>query len=233
MAHLKRLLAPDFWKISKKEFKWTVSPRPGPHPKFECIPLLIIVRDILELAETGREAKRIIKKGEILVDGRARKDHAYPVGLMDVITIPKIEKYYRIVPSKKGLGLIEIEKKEADLKLCKIVNKTTIKGNKTQLNLHDGRNMLVKEDEYKTGDSLLIQLPSQKIKEHLKLEKNSLVMVLKGKNAGKMGKVKNILPRRHMTERNKVICDIEGKKSEVLKEYVFVVGKDKPVIKLG
>ncbi|HDJ96711.1 MAG TPA: 30S ribosomal protein S4e, partial [Candidatus Aenigmarchaeota archaeon] len=28
--HLKRLLAPKFWKLPKKVTKWVVTPRPGP-----------------------------------------------------------------------------------------------------------------------------------------------------------------------------------------------------------
>ena len=68
--------------MAKKIRTWVVTPRPGPHPKYSSIPLLIVVRDILKLVETGKEAKKIIKAGEILVDGRPRKDHKYPTGFM-------------------------------------------------------------------------------------------------------------------------------------------------------
>ncbi|HDJ66171.1 MAG TPA: 30S ribosomal protein S4e, partial [Nitrososphaeria archaeon] len=51
MGHLKRLAAPPHLKIHVKEKVFTVCPRPGPHPKFECIPLLLIVRDYLGYAE--------------------------------------------------------------------------------------------------------------------------------------------------------------------------------------
>ena len=57
MAKLKRLRTPKFWRIQRKGTKLTVSPRPGPHKKFECIPLQIIARDILKIVETGEEAK--------------------------------------------------------------------------------------------------------------------------------------------------------------------------------
>ena len=72
-----------------------VRPRPGPHKLNECIPLQILVRDVLKLVDTGSDAKRMIKMGEILVDGKPRKDHKYPAGLMDVVSIPKIKKNYR------------------------------------------------------------------------------------------------------------------------------------------
>jgi len=73
MSHLKRLAAPEFWPIPKKKYTWVFSPSPGPHKKEECIPLAIVVRDILKLAETGKEAKRIIKAGEVIVDGKVRR----------------------------------------------------------------------------------------------------------------------------------------------------------------
>ena len=145
--HLKRLAAPKFWKMAKKGVKWVVRPSPGPHPLKECIPLLVLVRDILKLVETADEGKKIIKRGEVLVDGKIRKDHKFPVGLFDVISIPKIGKNYRIIPNKDGLGLIEIGEKEKNKKLCKIVGKTLVKGSKIQLNLHDGKNILVEENK--------------------------------------------------------------------------------------
>jgi small subunit ribosomal protein S4e len=232
VAKLKRLLAPKFWKVPKKIAKWTVAPRPGPHKKFESIPLQIIVRDILKLAETGKEAKSIIKKGEVFVDGRARKDHAYPVGLMDVVAIPRIKKYFRVLPTEKGLELVEIEESEADKKICRIKNKTTVKKGKMQLNLHDGRNLLVDKDVYKTGDSLLLKLPEQKILEHIKFEKGNLGLVIKGKNSGKIVRIKEVIITRSR-EPNKVICELENKEIEVVKDYVFVVGKQEPAIKLS
>lgn len=230
---LKRLLAPKFWKVPKKVKKWVVSPRPGPHKKFECIPLQIIVRDVLKLTETGKEAKTIIKKGEILVDGKPRKDHAYPVGLMDSIAIPKIKKYFRVLPSKKGLGLKEISEKETNKKICRINNKTMIKKGRIQLNLHDGKSLLVEKDVYKTGDSVLIEVSSQKIINHIKLEKGNVALITKGKNAGKIGKIEGTISKRSLAEPNKVVCKIDNKKFEIIKEFVFPVGKEKPMIKLS
>lgn len=229
MAKLKRLLVPRFWKVPKKINTWAVSPRPGPHPKFESIPLQVILRDILKVAETGKEAKTIIKKGEIFVDGRARKDHAFGVGLMDAIAIPKIKKYFRIVPTDKGLILKEISEKESKTKLCRIEDKTILKKGKVQLNFHDGRNLLVSKDIYKTGDSLLLELPEQKIAQHVKLENGSMVLIIKGKKSGKLVEVKEILVSRSK-EPNRVICKLDNQSIEVLKDYVFVVGKDKPLV---
>lgn len=233
MAKLKRLGAPKFWKIPKKHLKWIVSPRPGPHKKLESIPLQVIVRDILKFAETGTEAKQIIKRGEFLVDGKIAKDYAFPVGLMDVVSIPRTKKHFRMVPSKDGLELMEIPETEANKKICRINNKSVVKKGKMQLNLHDGRNILIGKNDYKTGDTVLIEVPSQKILDHLKLEKENVGLIIKGKNSGKIARVKEVEVKKSMRESSKVICDIEDREVEVRKDHVFVVGKDKPILKLG
>lgn len=214
-----------------------MSPRPGPHKKFESIPLLILVRDVLKLVDTGKDAKKIIKTKEIFIDGKARNDHKYPVGLFDVVEIPKLGKQYRIVPSHKGLDILEISKKEAKLKICRINGKTMIKGKILQLNLHDGKNILIKKekkvkDVYKTGDSLSIEIPSQKITEHIKMEKGSSAVLIGGQNIGEVVKIKDVIETKSR-EPNKVICGTKEKDFEAIKDYVFVVGKTKPVIKLS
>ena len=173
MSHLKRLSAPPFWKVARKETRWVVAPTPGPHAKLQSIPLSIILKHLLNIANTTTEAKKIIRMGEIIVDGKRKKDYAYPIGMFDTISIPKIKKNYRIVPGPKGLLLSELDGNEANIKICKINNKSTIGKNKTQLNLHDGKNIIVENGDYNTGDSLLLELPSLKILEHLKLEKGT------------------------------------------------------------
>ena len=198
--------------------------------------MLIIARDILKLVETYSEGKSIIKSREIWVDGRPRRDQKYPVGLLDVVDIPKVKKSYRIVPTNKGLEVLEIPSEESTLKLCRIQGKRLIKDGKLQLSLHDGRNIVVdsktKKDNYKTGDSLLIELPSQKIVEHIKLEKNNLGIIIGGQNKGKFVKVKD-LKRTRSREPNKVVCELEGREFDAVKDYVFMVGSSKPVIKLS
>lgn len=224
--------------MPKKKRKWVVRPRPGPHKKFESISLLIIVRDLLKLVDNAKDAKKIIKAKEILVDGKPRINYKYPVGLFDVINIPKMNKHYRVVPGHAGLSLIEIPSNEVNLKLCRIRNKTMNKGERLQLNLHDGKNILVektkKEEKkvYKTGNSLLIELPSQKIIEHIKMEKEATAIITGGQNIGDIVKIKEIIKTRGR-EPNKVLCVKNGREFEAIKNYVFTVGKTKPVIKIN
>jgi len=232
VVHLKRLVAPDFWPIPKKKYTWTFAPSPGPHKKEECIPLAIIVRDILGLAETGKEAKRIIKAREILVDGRVRTDHKYPVGLLDVISIPKINKHYRVVPFKNGLKLIEIDESEAKKKILKIVGKRSVKGGKFQLNMNDGKNILVNENKYKTNASLLVELPSLKILDYVEMDVGNLVLITSGQNSGKIGKIVEVKEGK-FNVKPKLTCEIENKKVEVLKEHSIVIGREVSLIKVS
>ena len=232
MAKLKRLLAPKFWRIAKKGKTWVVAPRPGPHKKFESMPLLIAIRDVLGLVETGQEGKAVIRKGDIFVDGKMRKDPGYPVGLMDVIAIPKLNKFYRAVPYAKGLKLIEITEKESKLKILKIKDKRLIKRGKTQLNFHDGKNLIVSKDVYRTGDSVLVQLQPLKIIEYMKLGKGALGLIIKGRNAGILAEAKDVIVSRTM-EPNKVVCQSENEKLDVIMDYFLVVGEKSPLIAVG
>ena len=218
--------------MPRKTKKWVIAPSPGPHKKYELIPLAVVLRDVLNVASTGSDAKKIIKAGEILVDGRKRKDPGYTVGLFDVLYLPKTGEHYRGVPTQKGLQLVKISADDAGKKICKIENKTVLKKGKLQLNLHDGRNILADKNEYATGDSLLVQIPEMKILEHIKLEKGATGIVSKGVNSGKVGTVKEVKSAK-AREAKKVSVDFDGEVEDVLVDRFFVLGKKEPAIKIA
>ena len=221
MARLKRITTPKWWPIERKTKKYTFATR-GPHPRENALPLTVLLRDVLKLAETGKEAEGVIRKGEILVDGRKVKDPNYGVGIFDVLEIPSMKKCWRMVP-KNGLSLLEIPEGEKKLKICKIVGKKTLNGNRTQLNLNDGRNIITKE-KYSTQDSILIEVPEQKIVNHLKFDKGATAIVFGGKNSGIVSKIKEL-------ETDRAWLGDETK-FEVPRRMLIIVGKEKPVIKL-
>lgn len=229
--HLKRYKAPKTWPIHPKEDTWTVKPAPGPHSIEKSLSLTLIIRDILGLADNSREAKRIINSGNVLVDGRVIKDYKFPVGFMDIIEIPKVGEVYRVLLDLKGrLKLLSIEDNTS--KLCKIVNKSTIKGGKTQLNFHDGKNLIVDEDRFSVGDVVVLKVPEQEIEDTFKLEEGSTILVTGGKHIGELGSVSEIIIN-NSTNPNSII--IENSKKDnflTLKDYAFVVGTDKPAITL-
>lgn len=229
--HLKRLAAPRSLKIHRKEAVWTIKPSPGPHPLEESIPLGIVVRDYLKLTDNMKETKRIISKGDILIDGKQRKDYKYPCGLMDVITIPVMKNSYRLLFDVSGkLTLVPIKSSEAEWKLCRIENKTIIKDKKIQLNLHDGGNTIVKKDEYKTGDVVKISFKDNKIQDTYKFQKGTVSIIIGGSHIGEVANIEDfvIIPSSKPN-----LAKMKGKTSfSTLQKYVFPIGKDKPIIEL-
>jgi small subunit ribosomal protein S4e len=223
----KRLSASKRLKIPRKSYTWVVKSSPGPHR--EGIPLLVVLRDILGLVDNAKESRYVIGAGKILVDGVPRKNYKFPVGLFDVISIPDMEANFRVVFDEKG-RFTTIEVDDADVKLYRIDNKTMVKGGKIQLNLFDGTN-IIGDNTYKAKDSLLLSIPDKKIKEHLKYEEGSLAMITGGEHAGEVGVIKRI---KVVRSSHPNLVEIEGKYDfTTIEDYVFVVGKDKPVIDIG
>lgn len=240
--HLKALVAPAFWPILRKEYKWAVKPSPGPHSIERCLPLLVIVRDVLKYAKTGREARKLIAEGHFKVDGRVRRNYKFPVGLMDIIEIPKTGEYYRAIPvPTKVLGLIKISSEEAAIKPCRIEDKTTVKGGHVQLNLHDGRNILIRvadprnpvEDLYETLGTAVLSLKDNRIVDYIPAKEGVIAIVTGGKNVGRVGKIVEVIPG--ALKRRKYIVTLEdkyGNRFQTSFEYVFPIGLEKPVITL-
>lgn len=222
MAHMKRYVMPEFWPVPKKGRVFVIKPMPGPHGKRECIPLQVVLRDVLKYAENAKEAKDILKNEGVLVDKKTREELKFPVGLMDVIEITDANKYFRVTVDNRGLALESIEQKDAGKKLCRINGKTTIKGGVTQLNLHDGRNMLVKKDVYNVGDSLVISLPDQKIIKHYEFERGKPATIIAGRNIGVRGKIKDIRKRENMLEKAIVLLDTKHGEIQTLRDYILV-----------
>lgn len=222
--HLKRISAPKTWKIKRKGITFTTRPHPGTHKLEEGLSLNVILRDLIKIGNSAKQIKGIMDKKEVLVDGKRRKELKFMVGLMDVITIPEIKQNHRIVYTNKGkITIKEIDAKEAKLKVCKIVNKTTIKQGKSQITLSDGRNKIVDNKEYKIGDSLLITVPEQEIKQHFKLEQGAYILLTGGSSIGKTGVLTSV-------EGNKIKFKKDKEEVETLKKYAFIVGKDKAAI---
>jgi len=211
-----------------KSPKWVVTPMPGAHKKSESMTLLTIIRDILGYADTSKEADMIIHNGDILVDKKVRKDPRFSVGLMDVVEIPKINKFFRILPNKKGITLKEIEKKESNVKLCKIMNKVVIDKDKMQLILHDGSNILMKNEDakkFKTRDTLILELPERKIQSVLNLNKERIGLITSGRHSGQTAEISEITDSTQMRKSITKVGEIR-----TLTDYVFVIGEKKPVI---
>ena len=176
-SHIKRLVMPRSWPITRKTNIWAQKPNPSGHSLELCMPLGIILRDVLGVAHNMREAKRILHSGQVMVDAKVEKDRARAVGLMDVLTVGE-DSFRCVIDTNGKLRYRPIPKKAASSKICRVMGKSTIKGGKTQIHLHDGRNIIVEDPSIcNTGDSLVISLPDQKISSHLEIRLASYIRV--------------------------------------------------------
>jgi small subunit ribosomal protein S4e len=224
MGVMKRNAAPRFRPIKVKEKTYVVKPLPGPHSKMECVPLGLVLRDMLGIAKTMNEARQILNEGQVKINGITRKERGFPIGLMDIVEISG--DHYRMLPTKYGLGLVKTDAKDAEAKLAKVKNKTHLKKRKIQLNLHDGTNLLVDKDEFKTSDVIIINVTDGKIASTIRFEKGSTAVVTDGTNRGLVGTIENI-------DRKLKRVSLKSHAGEVLVpiKYVFVLGHQKPMIK--
>jgi len=225
--HLKRIAAPRTWLIKRKQATFITRSNPGAHTQELSMSLSSVLTMLAKVVKTSKEVKYILTEKQVLVDGKVRRESKHPVGLMDVISLPKIGEFYRMLMDKKGrLCIVKISEKESKMKLSRIQSKTIMQGNKIQLNMEDGRSLVVDKDTYKTGDVLELELPSQKIKSHLTFDKKMSVLLLGGKRAGATGVIDEI------NENTIMYSAASGEKYETLRKYAFIVGNSKPLIKL-
>ena len=228
---LKRQMAPQFWGITRKNKRFVVTTKPGPHKKNQSVPTAVFLRDTLKIVTSLREAKASIYSGKVKIDGVVRKSLHHPIGLMDVVELENITEIYRLVPTDgKILKPIIIKDSEKTKKLVKVVTKTTINDGKIQIGFHDGRS-IISDVEVAIGDTCLIQIPEVKILEVLKIESGMSVLVTRGINVGQIGNIESveegtfILPKR-------VIISLEDRKIEIPADIILAIGKGEPIIQL-
>lgn len=199
MSHLKRHAIPKSWPIQKKGTAFVVQPNRG---FSKSLPILIILRDLLKVAQNRKEAKKMIHMKNILLNGKEVRDEKEGVMIFDTITlVPSNKNYKLIIIKNEKFSIEEIKENEAHTKVVKIIGKTVLKGKKIQLNLSDGRNFLDKV-KCKINDSVLINLKAKKIEKCIPLEENSDVIVFAGKHSGEKGKIEKINNERKIVEIN-------------------------------
>ena len=227
--HIKRIAIPRSWPLKKKAHIFTTKQSAGAHSLETSMPVITVLRDVLGICDNAKEAKRIIGNRDVLVDGKAVKNPKAPVGLMDVLSIPKLDSDYRVLLTPRGkLTLVKIDKAEAAWKLCRIENKTLVKGGKIQLNLHDGRNIVLDKDQYKTGDVLKVSFDGQKVLESYALQSGAAALVSAGNHAGQVETVSEYEVIKGPSEN--VVKFQSG--AETVKSNVFVIGAGSPAIKM-
>jgi small subunit ribosomal protein S4e len=238
MSHYqKRYTAPDSWHITKKTNLYVVKTAPGPHNR-EAMPVAVWLRDHMGLALTMREVRQILNAGDVIVNGRPCRDPSQGIGVFDIISVPKMQKHYRILLNMKGRFVsIEISPEDAKTRLAKIRNKTILPGGIVQLNLRYGANVLG-EQKHHPRDSVVLSLESGgegrkrfAIVDHFPFQVGHMAMVIGGRHSGRVGKIVEIRANPGNIP-NRVILEDEGKaRFDTIDEYIFMIGRETPAMK--
>ena len=219
----KTISMPKAVNTSRKETSWTVNTKAGPHTKETSVALGIVIRNYAAIVSTMKEAKKILNNGEVKVNGIVRKEHQFPIGLFDVISMVKQKLFYRMVFDTKGrlvLKAIDVDAKE---KLSKVTGKVmTSKG--IQITTDDARTYFgIKAN---VGDSLKVTLPEGKVVEVLEFKEGAAAYITKGAHSSEVAKISEIVQGTEKKE--KLVKLVGGKDSfETIAQNIHVVGKDK------
>jgi len=187
--HQKRNKMPILWPIRRKGTKYIAI---ASHAKTKSIPVLFILRDMLGLVQTRKEAKYLVLNRNVKINNKIRKDEKFPVQFFDTLSLEKTKKNYRLEIANKKYKLKEISESEAGKKIVKIIGKKIIGKNKVQMNLEDGQNFLMKE-KFALGGSALVDTRQNKIEKILELKTGAKLLVISGKHLGESGKLKEII----------------------------------------
>jgi len=184
------MFAPSHWCLDKLSGVYATRPSPGPHKLRECIPVSVLLRTRLRYALSGQEAIKICrdKSGNVKVDGRVRRDPRFPLGSMDVVSLPKTGENFRILYDVKGrFQPVRIDAKEASFKLCRIKRKVLGKNKIPYIVTHDGRTIRYPHPDIKKNDTVKLNLETGEVDGVIKFENGASVFVTGGNNIGRTG----------------------------------------------
>jgi len=133
------------------------------------------------------------KEGLIKVDGRIRRNHRFPLGQMDVVTIEKTNEFFRMLLDVKGRFVPHrIDAKEAGFKLCKVVKKYIGSKKIPYTTTHDGRTFRFPHPDISIGDSLKVNLANNEISSVIKFVNGATVYLTGGNNIGRIGILQSV-----------------------------------------
>lgn len=229
---MKRMFAPSHWCLDKLSGVYATRPSTGPHKLRECIPMTVLLRNRLKYALSGQEVIKICKdkSGNIKVDNKVRRDPRFPLGSMDVVSIPKTGENFRILYDIKGrFQPVRIDAKEASFKLCKVTKKVIGKNKIPYIVTHDGRTIRYPHPDIKKNDTVKLNLESGEVDGVVKFENGCLVTVTGGNNIGRVGTLMHL--EKHPGSYEIVhIRDSEGNSFATRLTNIFVIGQGKKAL---
>lgn len=214
---------------------FAVRPSSGPHKLRQSIPIQLFLRDKLKVAMNGNEAKMILhqKEGLVLINKHIRRDAKYPIGLMDVVEIPKMNGFWRCLYDVKGrFTFVKIKKAEAGFVLCRIVRKQMGSNQIPYIVTGDGRTIRFPDSKIKMHDTIKFDIEKKQVVETYPFDIGNIAFISDGSNRGRVGIITRITK---LDGANDIVTlkDARGHELSTRIDYVFIIGKgDKPVIAL-
>jgi small subunit ribosomal protein S4e len=233
--HLKRMFAPSHWCLDKLSGVYATRPSQGPHKLRECIPMSVLLRSRLKYALSNQESMKICKARDanIKVDGKVKRDHRYPLGFQDVLSIAKTGEHFRMLYDIKGrFQPHAIDEKESKFKLCKVIRKVLGKNKVPYVVTHDGRTIRFPHPDIKKNDTVKLNLETHEIDSIVKFDNGASVFVTGGNNIGRVGILQHV---EHHPGSYEIahVKDTRGNSFATRLSNIFVIGEaKKPLISL-
>ena len=142
------------------------------------MPIMIVIRDMLHLCDTAAEGVKLLSRPRDQGRRQRRDQPPFP-GRTDGRSVhPEARTRTTACSSMRTTRCAWSRSRPGRRRgsCAASTKKTTLPGGKTQLNLHDGRNVIVAKDGWKSGDVVKLEVPSQKILETYKLGKGNMVL---------------------------------------------------------
>lgn len=216
--HLRRMATPKNWPLARKGKKKYIAVGKGVSLKYS-LPIVVILRDMLNMVSTSREAKKVLGQGEVLVDMRAVKEPSFRVGLFDRVYLKALDKAFALELENNKLRISELKREEVYKKTAKVIGKRSLKKGRIQIGLYDGKSFILSDQDaakIKVGDSVILDLKENKIKGSLGFEKGAMALIIGGEHQGEKGKI--VLIEDGITIEN-------DKRFKVAKQNVFIIEK--------
>ena len=211
MSHQKRLSAPKHYPVDRKGLTYTTTSEGSRSPE-DGIPAVIFLREVTGYAETKKEAKEIIRNGDLIRNGNRVGDVRDTIGIMDVVEIPSTEETFRVLPKSEGL---KFEETVDDRVAAKIEGKR-VEGDEYIYSFHNGENYKSGE-EYSTGTTLIF---NDEV-ESAELEEGAEAIILDGKHAGQKAEVKELHSRGMRPDTASVQTENEF---EIIQDKLLAIG---------
>jgi small subunit ribosomal protein S4e len=184
---MKKLPAPKHYPISRKDGQYTTTIKGSRSPE-HAIPAVLFLREVTEYAETKKEAKKIIRDGNLLRNGKPVRDIQDGIAVLDLVELPEADEAYRVIMDGRQLEFVPVT--DEDRVAARVQDKES-KADHCLYRLHTGENY-ESEKEYSTGNTLVFSDGSVK---EVALEEGAKVLVIEGAHAGDVAEVEEIQER--------------------------------------